>query len=130
MNALARSSAYPARLARLFIALAVALSLVVVAASRHAAAIALAGSSADYVQFLATGGSLDDLCLDSGPPHPGPAVCGKCRLTHIALAPDAINAPAAPATVARPDASVRRGRPAFAAFSNPAAPPTGPPAIV
>jgi len=130
MRALATSGALHHRLARFVVAAAMALSLVLVAASRHSASVVLTGSSTDYAQFLAAGGSADDLCRDSDAPNPGPAVCDKCRLSHIALSPDAIGAPAAPETGALRDAPARRGRPAFAAFSNPAAPQTGPPAIV
>lgn len=117
------------RLGALCVALAISLSLVLVTTSRRAAMVAFAETEAEYAQFLAAGGSFEDLCRDGKIPHPGSAACDACRLANLAVLPIIATVPIQYQTealpfVTAPAAGLPRG-----VFSNPAAPPRGPPMI-
>ncbi len=118
------------RLATLCVAVAIALSLVLATGSRHAAMAGFAEAQAQQIaQFLAAGGSLDDLCRDDGQPHLESRPCDACRLTSLAALPAAPDVPAAVPTQISPPEPAPLAGPPNAAPPNPAAPVRGPPAI-
>lgn len=117
------------RLATHCVVLALVLSLALVTSARRAAMAASAETEASYAQFLASGGSFEDLCRDSDLPHPGSAACDACRLTDLALVPVVMADPVPFSLKALPDARVVVTGLTGPVFSNPAAPARGPPMI-